>query len=80
MTLQEGKFSIFINQLFSVSYIAAILTALIIVVYYFGSELVKPRFYNQADNTNRNKNYPELVIVNPNTTKEIIDKMNLSVN
>lgn len=80
LTLQEGKFSVIMAQLLSVSYIAAIATALVVTVYYFGSQLLKPVFLKNTEKANRNGPYPELVIVNPNVTKELIDKMNLSVN
>ncbi|MEL6560013.1 MAG: hypothetical protein AAFQ94_17620 [Bacteroidota bacterium] len=80
LTLQEGKFSVILTQLLSVSYIAAIATALVIVVYYFGGQLLSPEFFKNTEKANRNGQYPELVVVNPNATKELIDKMNLSVN
>lgn len=79
-TLEEGKLSIAAMQILSISYIAAITTALFISVYYFGGTLIGSEFIKNMRDSQQKEPSPDLVVVNPNATKELIDKMNLSVN
>ncbi len=79
-TLEEGKLTIALTQILSISYIAAITTVLFISVYYFHGYLLESEFMKNIKNSRKNGPSPDLVVVNPNATKELIDKMNLSVN
>ena len=79
-TLQKGEWLIFMTHSLSMVYIAGIGTILLMVLHYFGRLILTPQPFEYMENQDKKKPHPQLVVVNSQTSRDLIDKMIISKN
>ncbi|MGB3468243.1 MAG: hypothetical protein WBA74_23355 [Cyclobacteriaceae bacterium] len=79
-TLQKGEFIVTLTHIVSIVYIAGISTALLMTLHYFGRFILSTQAIDIMKNTGKKRPAPELVVVSPQITRDLISNMQVSKN